>query len=616
MAFEPIPDDYLDELISEFGAAPATPSIAAANTPTLDNGLYLGTGQAAVAHPGGPVSHLATDNVVGCLGIVVQNPQTGSVGLVHLMANHNGGNFDAEWNEFLKPTIDAVSPNGGAVNFQVFGGIYPPEAQGTGQHFSGSIMNMLENVPNGNIVSADLGDRPHPAGIIVDVNSGAITPTSHMITTHEQGAAYFERREGALVDLSTMPRPDVDPLDFGLVYNQDRPAGLDTARPATTPATQFNSDDTVVLGTRPEPTRLDIDPDATIVQFDGSNPFRPSFDPDATVIQPQASAPSTAAPSASAHAPEVPSPHGTSSGFLGRAAEQLSHMGKNSGVIGGVVLGAAAGAATLLSTGSAAEAAQTVYETAVPYGETQIDVVQGDMQAAAKSATIETASNIGGLGGAVAGAAAGAAIGSVVPVVGTAVGAAAGAVIGGIGAGVATAAITETVLEHGQAIADAASDAANSVADFASETAGTVGNYASSAWSSLTSYFNDTASSPAPAVAQQVDAKAAYAQQISNETSIRSPAVEAVSIRTPMAWERTQTLAAYGGHDTQSGSFGSSINLDDPTSKGALSARVFGPAMAADMNATALHGPRDAAPAPESTPVVSQATYRPAAMAM
>lgn len=76
-----------------------------------------------------------------------------------------------------------------------------------------------------------------------------------------------------------------------------------------------------------------------------------------------------------------------------------------------------------------------VYEAAVPYGETQIDLARGDMMAAEKSATIETASNIGSLGR----AAAGAAIGTMIlPGIGTAIGAGIGALGGGVGTGYLT----------------------------------------------------------------------------------------------------------------------------------------------------------------------------------
>jgi len=55
----------------------------------------------------------------------------------------------------------------------------------------------------------------------------------------------------------------------------------------------------------------------------------------------------------------------------------------------------------------------------VPYGETQIDLAHGNLNAAEKSATVETASNIGSLGGAAAGAAIGAGIGALGSGVGT-----------------------------------------------------------------------------------------------------------------------------------------------------------------------------------------------------
>ena len=122
-------------------------------------------------------------------------------------------------------------------------------------------------------------------------------------------------------------------------------------------------------------------------------------------------------------------------GFMAELAEHTGKLGKNGGVIAGVALGTLSGAFSLAAGGSKAEAAQMVYETAVPYGETQIDLAHGDLNAAEKSATIETASNIGSLGG----AAAGAAIGTMIlPGVGTAIGAGIGALGGGVGTGYLT----------------------------------------------------------------------------------------------------------------------------------------------------------------------------------
>jgi hypothetical protein len=87
------------------------------------------------------------------------------------------------------------------------------------------------------------------------------------------------------------------------------------------------------------------------------------------------------------------------------------------------------------------------YEGAVPYGETQIDALRGDVEAVQRSATIETASNIGAAGGVLVGAAIGTAI---LPGVGTAV----GAVVGGIGAGIASGEATEFIYDRADDIGD------------------------------------------------------------------------------------------------------------------------------------------------------------------
>lgn len=114
---------------------------------------------------------------------------------------------------------------------------------------------------------------------------------------------------------------------------------------------------------------------------------------------------------------------------LGKLAETFGKFGKNGGVIAGVALGALSGVFTLAAGGSKAEAAQAVYKSAVPYGETQFDLAHGDFAAAERSATIETVSNTGAAGGALAGAA----IGTVIlPGIGTAI----GAIVGGVGVGV------------------------------------------------------------------------------------------------------------------------------------------------------------------------------------
>jgi hypothetical protein len=71
----------------------------------------------------------------------------------------------------------------------------------------------------------------------------------------------------------------------------------------------------------------------------------------------------------------------------------------------------------------------------MPYGETELALARGNLEAAAESALIETASN----GGSLVGAAAGAAIGTLImPGVGTAIGTGIGLLGGGIGAGYIT----------------------------------------------------------------------------------------------------------------------------------------------------------------------------------
>lgn len=128
-------------------------------------------------------------------------------------------------------------------------------------------------------------------------------------------------------------------------------------------------------------------------------------------------------------------------------ADTFGDLGKKGGLVTRVAVSGLVGAFTLAASGDSAQAAEVVYETAVPYGETQLDLADGDLEAAAKSATIETVSNIGAGGGMLAGAAIGTAI---LPGVGTAV----GAVVGGIGAGIASGEATEFIYDHADDIAD------------------------------------------------------------------------------------------------------------------------------------------------------------------
>jgi len=182
-----------------------------------------------------------------------------------------------------------------------------------------------------------------------------------------------------------------------------------------------------------EPERLAVDTSALerpTVRWDASTQSVITIDPQqlSDMLERQGIAPQRYAELGASL--KVETPNGLKS-----AAESLADFGKKAEPVAGVIVGGLAGAFTLAAGGSKAEAAQVVYEAAVPYGETQIDLAYGDLSAAEKSATIETASNIGSLGG----AAAGAAIGTMIlPGVGTAIGAGIGALGGGVGTGYLT----------------------------------------------------------------------------------------------------------------------------------------------------------------------------------
>ena len=116
--------------------------------------------------------------------------------------------------------------------------------------------------------------------------------------------------------------------------------------------------------------------------------------------------------------------------------ETLERLAKNSGLIGSIVFGGAIMGAAYKETGSIAHAAEAGGEAIVPYGETAHDIYNGDLEAAQRSATIETASN----GGSLAGASGGAAIGTIVqPGGGTIIGGFFGALGGGVLVGEAAA---------------------------------------------------------------------------------------------------------------------------------------------------------------------------------
>lgn len=128
--------------------------------------------------------------------------------------------------------------------------------------------------------------------------------------------------------------------------------------------------------------------------------------------------------------------------------ETFGKLGRNGNVIAGVTFGTLSSAFALASGSSKAEAAKMFYESAVPYGETQLDLARADMDAAARSTMIETASNIGSIGGTLAGIGAGTAIGSVIPGVGNAGGAIIGGIIGSFGGGFSMAYLMEKIHDN------------------------------------------------------------------------------------------------------------------------------------------------------------------------
>ncbi len=141
----------------------------------------------------------------------------------------------------------------------------------------------------------------------------------------------------------------------------------------------------------------------------------------------EASKPPHVPASAEAHAVE----HAVENGAKD-ATHTLSKIGKSAGIVGGVVFGVVVAGVTKAEGGTNAEAAESFYTTAAPYGQTQADLLlHGNPKAAAQSATVEAASD----GGCLAVGAAGAFYGSAVGPWGTAIGGVGGCLVGGIGGG-------------------------------------------------------------------------------------------------------------------------------------------------------------------------------------
>ena len=135
-------------------------------------------------------------------------------------------------------------------------------------------------------------------------------------------------------------------------------------------------------------------------------------------------------------------------GEMPKMTGYLHDIGKKGGLLTGIIFGAGAAGTALIAGGSPAEAAELAYETAVPYGEAQIELKNGHYQKAAEAAAVEAASDAGMLAGGIAGAELGAVVGSAVPVVGTAIGAAAGAIIGGLSGGIAAGSAMDHFLDQ------------------------------------------------------------------------------------------------------------------------------------------------------------------------
>lgn len=166
--------------------------------------------------------------------------------------------------------------------------------------------------------------------------------------------------------------------------------------------------------------------------------------------------------------PQIEAPE--SRGLLARGADALGEMGKKGNILVGGAFGALAAGMVLVDTGDLKAAGNAFEDTLNPYAETSENLMAGDLEAAGRSAKIETATEIGSLvaGAAVvaAGAAAGVAIGAIAaPAI--VVGAAGMAVVVGASmvGGYVAGGLTESILDNG--IAGTAQNMWDSTVEFA-----------------------------------------------------------------------------------------------------------------------------------------------------
>lgn len=186
--------------------------------------MYVNAGQAAIIRTGGQVENLATDKVVGCIGIVATSEQSGATALIHVLANLDQGDMDEEWDTLIQPSIKSIAPNGEDVKVHMFGGCYRDESQAAGTHFVETITNRLEQVSGVTIDSANMGSVPHPTAVIVDAQ-GTVTPMVEDVTTYDQALDQAMMGQGKIMDAPSYVRVDLSPLFFGIIH--DAPAAQD-----------------------------------------------------------------------------------------------------------------------------------------------------------------------------------------------------------------------------------------------------------------------------------------------------------------------------------------------------------------------------------------------------
>lgn len=205
---------------------------------------FLSTNQAGIARQGEGARYLVTDDTVGCITVVARNTVTGEVGMAHIMVDHSTG-MPQNTREIYQPMIDGMRGNTSQpLEIRMFGGLHPEGQAASGQAFNDHIERMVAETPNSSVLSADIGSRPHPIGVVVDVQTGDLIRTGPLVTSYDEAvAAHTGRQTQASIQTDNIPRAapaalgDLPP--DGLVMRPDHRTTAPAAA-ATPPETPSN----------------------------------------------------------------------------------------------------------------------------------------------------------------------------------------------------------------------------------------------------------------------------------------------------------------------------------------------------------------------------------------